>query len=204
MIACFSGTLGDRIASFGMVGLITTITLALSIEGFGRPSFADLPLTVLWIVGAILAASVAIAVWIEDAGPQPRIETVVVVMILTAMNSILYHKSARALRDRDVEHWRVEPGEPIVDFRSDRRRRRHAVLMVGVLLLVGALGTAVVLSRDLPHQIVDVGAFDLMLALMFVLFQAPDVALSRSVIGAVALPRRAYGGLLVMIEHGTL
>lgn len=45
LLACFRGGTGDRIASVGMAGLLTTVTLLLVAEGFGRPSFFDLPLT---------------------------------------------------------------------------------------------------------------------------------------------------------------
>lgn len=61
-------------------------------------------------------------------------------------------------------------------------------LQQGALLLValGALG--VVLAREPAPQAVAVSAYGLVLALLFLLFQAPDVALSQIVVGAVALP----------------
>jgi energy-converting hydrogenase B subunit D len=62
------------------------------------------------------------------------------------------------------------------------------VIQVGILALVGAAGTGVVLTRDPTSQIIGVSFFGLVLALMFLIFQAPDVALSQIVIGAVALP----------------
>jgi energy-converting hydrogenase B subunit D len=62
------------------------------------------------------------------------------------------------------------------------------VLEIGILLLVAAAGTGVVLTRNPEAQIVGVSFFGLMLSLMFMIFQAPDVALSQIVIGAVGLP----------------
>ena len=59
---------------------------------------------------------------------------------------------------------------------------------VVILLFVAAAGTAVVLTRAPDKQIVGVSFFGGLLALMFFIFQAPDVALSQIVIGAVALP----------------
>ena len=56
------------------------------------------------------------------------------------------------------------------------------------LLLVVAAGTGVVLTRNVAAQTVALSFFGLILAVMFALFQAPDVALSQLVIGAVALP----------------
>ena len=56
------------------------------------------------------------------------------------------------------------------------------------LIVVGGLGTALVLVRDPLRQTVVTGVFGLALALLFFAFQAPDVALSEIVVGGVALP----------------
>lgn len=61
-------------------------------------------------------------------------------------------------------------------------------LQVTILLFVAAAGTAVALTRAPERQIVGVSFLGLILALMFFIFQAPDVALSEIVVGAVALP----------------
>jgi energy-converting hydrogenase B subunit D len=62
------------------------------------------------------------------------------------------------------------------------------VLQIAILLMVGIAGTAVVLTREPASQVIGLSFFGLLLALMFFIFQAPDVALSQIVIGAVALP----------------
>jgi uncharacterized MnhB-related membrane protein len=56
------------------------------------------------------------------------------------------------------------------------------------LVVVALSGTAVVLSRDPARQALVVSVFGLALAILFLAFQAPDVALSQIVVGAVALP----------------
>ena len=61
-------------------------------------------------------------------------------------------------------------------------------IVIVVLLFVPASGTGVVLTRDPAKQVIGLSFFGLMLALMFFVLQAPDVALSQLVIGAVALP----------------
>jgi uncharacterized MnhB-related membrane protein len=61
-------------------------------------------------------------------------------------------------------------------------------LQVAILLVVAFAGTAVVLSRDLLRQAVVNGAYGLVLTLLFVVFQAPDVALSMLVVGSIAYP----------------
>jgi len=62
------------------------------------------------------------------------------------------------------------------------------VLEVVVLLLVAAGGTAVVLTRDPLHQAIVASFYGLLLGILFLVLQAPDVALSQIVVGAVALP----------------
>jgi uncharacterized MnhB-related membrane protein len=56
------------------------------------------------------------------------------------------------------------------------------------LILVAAGGTAVVLTRDPLKQAIVAGIFGLLLALLFFVFQAPDVALSQITVSSVALP----------------
>jgi uncharacterized MnhB-related membrane protein len=58
-----------------------------------------------------------------------------------------------------------------------------------VALLLVALGAwATVMARDPVRQAVVVSLYGLTLGILFFAFQAPDVALSNIVIGAVALP----------------
>lgn len=61
-------------------------------------------------------------------------------------------------------------------------------LQLAILLVVAVAGTAVVLSRDPLRQAVVNGAYGLVLTLLFVVFQAPDVALSMLVVGSIACP----------------
>jgi uncharacterized MnhB-related membrane protein len=57
-----------------------------------------------------------------------------------------------------------------------------------VLVLVAVCGTCVVLARDPLRQAVMASVYGLVLGILFFVFQAPDVALSQTVVGAVALP----------------
>jgi energy-converting hydrogenase B subunit D len=63
-----------------------------------------------------------------------------------------------------------------------------APLQALILAMVALAGLGVVLTRDPLKQAVAVSFYGLLLALMFFVFQAPDVALSQLTIGAVALP----------------
>jgi energy-converting hydrogenase B subunit D len=58
--------------------------------------------------------------------------------------------------------------------------------IVLVFVAVGALG--VVTSREPVNQAIAVSFYGLLLAVLFFVFQAPDVALSQIVVGAVATP----------------
>jgi uncharacterized MnhB-related membrane protein len=62
-------------------------------------------------------------------------------------------------------------------------------LLISVaLLLTAAAGTAVVLTREPLHQAIVLSVFGLVLAILFVVLQAPDVGLSQLVVGAAVLP----------------
>lgn len=61
-------------------------------------------------------------------------------------------------------------------------------LGIGILLLAAVAGARVVTTRDVTAQVISLGFYGLVLAIMFFVFQAPDVALSQIAVGGVALP----------------
>lgn len=61
-------------------------------------------------------------------------------------------------------------------------------LQVVSLLLVAVAGTAVVLARDLVRQVLVNAVYGLALVVLFLVLQAPDVALSAIVVGTTAFP----------------
>lgn len=61
-------------------------------------------------------------------------------------------------------------------------------LQAGLLVLLALGGLAVVLMRDPLRQALLVGIYGLLLALLFFVLQAPDVALSQVVVCTVAVP----------------
>jgi energy-converting hydrogenase B subunit D len=63
-----------------------------------------------------------------------------------------------------------------------------AALQVTLLVLVAAGATAVVLMRAGVRQVLMLSIYGVLLAVLFLAFQAPDVTLSELVVGAVALP----------------
>ena len=62
------------------------------------------------------------------------------------------------------------------------------VLQVTLLVLVAACATAVVLIRARVRQVLMLSIYGVLLAVLFLAFQAPDVTLSELTIGAVLLP----------------
>jgi energy-converting hydrogenase B subunit D len=62
------------------------------------------------------------------------------------------------------------------------------ILQIAIMLFVAAGATAVVLTRNPVSQAIMVSFYGLLLGIMFFLYQAPDVALSQIVVGALALP----------------
>jgi energy-converting hydrogenase B subunit D len=61
-------------------------------------------------------------------------------------------------------------------------------LQAVVIALVAAAGLAVVLTRDLVRLAMVSSVFGVLLVVLFLVLQAPDVALSELVVGAVGLP----------------
>ncbi len=72
----------------------------------------------------------------------------------------------------------------------------------GLLLLIAITGFAIVRTRDVVNQLLALGFYGLLMALMFFVFQAPDVALSQITVGAVALPLMIILALSRMRSRG--
>ena len=62
------------------------------------------------------------------------------------------------------------------------------ILQVTVLVLVAAGALAVVRTRNRVRLVLALSVYGLLLAILFFVFQAPDVTLSELTVGAVALP----------------
>jgi uncharacterized MnhB-related membrane protein len=69
------------------------------------------------------------------------------------------------------------------------------------LIIVAIAGTAVVLARDPARQALVASIFGIALAILFLAFQAPDVALSQIVVGGVALPAMILVALRKVIRR---
>lgn len=61
-------------------------------------------------------------------------------------------------------------------------------LIAMVLVLVGLAGTSVVLTREPDRLAVSLSVLGVMLTVLFVVVQAPDVALSQLGVGAAVVP----------------
>jgi len=63
-----------------------------------------------------------------------------------------------------------------------------AIPGVGLLALIAVSALALVRTDDVTCQTIALSYYGLLLALMFFLFRAPDVALAQITVGAIALP----------------
>lgn len=63
-----------------------------------------------------------------------------------------------------------------------------SLLLAALLILAGASGLGVVLTREPHFQVFALAANGLVLSLLFFALQAPDVALSELAVGTVAVP----------------
>jgi uncharacterized MnhB-related membrane protein len=75
------------------------------------------------------------------------------------------------------------------------------VLQVAALLVVAALGTVVVLTREPLKQAAVSGIFGVALAILIAALQAPDVALSQIGVGGIVLPVMILLALSKIREH---
>jgi energy-converting hydrogenase B subunit D len=72
-----------------------------------------------------------------------------------------------------------------------------------VLTLVGITGTAVVLTGEPARQAVTMAVFGLVLALLFLIVQAPDVALSQIGVESAIVPLLVMLAVRKVRRHGS-
>jgi energy-converting hydrogenase B subunit D len=75
------------------------------------------------------------------------------------------------------------------------------VLQIFALAAIALGAPAVVLTREPLRQAVVVGIYGLALALLFLIWNAPDVSLSQIVISAVGLPAMILLAVAKIREH---
>lgn len=63
-----------------------------------------------------------------------------------------------------------------------------SVLIAAMLVMTAASGAGVVLTRDPRRQVLAIAANGLVLSLLFMALQAPDVAYSEIAVGTVTVP----------------
>lgn len=62
------------------------------------------------------------------------------------------------------------------------------ILGTGLLALIAVSALVIVRTDEVTSQLLGLSFYGLLFALMFFLFQAPDVALSQITVGAIVLP----------------
>ena len=140
-----------------------------------RGAYARLHYTAPGGLGALL---IAIAMVVRQGFSLIGDKALLLAVFVLVTSPVLSHVTARAARIRELGDV-VEPGPEDAAM---------SFLQAVALVAVAGGGTAVVLTREPTRQVIITGFFGLLLAILFFVFQAPDVALSQIVVGRVALP----------------
>ena len=74
-------------------------------------------------------------------------------------------------------------------------------IQIVALAVIAVAAPTVVLTRDPLRQAMVVGVYGFLLAIVFFLFQAPDVALSEIVVATIAVPVMIVLALAKLREH---
>jgi len=69
---------------------------------------------------AIGGVALTIAVFLETGPSQAFWKTLVISLMLLAVNSVVTHASARAFRTRELGHWEPRDGDPIEFVRDTK------------------------------------------------------------------------------------
>ena len=131
------------------------------------------------------ALGIALSIVVEEGWSAASVKALFVFVLLVSTNPVLTHATARAARIRQFGHW--------VALRAERVDEPEAgavntALQFVSLTMIAAAGLGVVLTRDPLRQAIVVSFFGMLLGILFFVLQAPDVALSEIVVGAVASP----------------
>ena len=62
------------------------------------------------------------------------------------------------------------------------------ILGTGLLALIAVSALVIVRTDEVTNQVIALSFYGLLFALLFFIFQAPDVSLSQITVGAIALP----------------
>src|SRR5437588_243001 len=107
---------------------------------------------------------------------------------------------AGAVSSQSSRDERAERSAGESSMRDEGRAISARDLAVDVLVAIGV--AAVVLTRYLRRLAVLLSVYGFTLVILFLVFQAPDVALSELVVGAVAFPLVVVVALVLAKERG--
>lgn len=100
------------------LAIISSIGVMVMRDAFQRLHFSAVVVTLSTLL-------IAVAVWIEEKDPQPRIKVVLIGLILFVMNSVLTSATAKAVRIHDKGHWEPHPEENIPVVGRDEAAGTH-------------------------------------------------------------------------------
>ena len=179
------------------LAVVTVLTASVGVLVM-RDAYAKLH----YVTPAALIAPVlvALAIFVQAGLSENTGETFLALAFMVIAGPYLSHATVRAIRVREKGDWRLRP-EPAGGRSGARAMNAVAVstpytvpaglmnaLQITVLVLVALGATAVVLIREHVRQVLVLSVYGVLLAVLFLVFQAPDVTLSELTVGAVALP----------------
>ena len=126
------------------------------------------------------------AVFLQTGKGQAAWKTLLICLVL--LGDQLGRGSCHSARLSLPRAWSLATARRRSDRVCARRERTMIWCGAGILLLLAIAGFVVVRTQDVTEQVIALGFYGLVTALMFFFFQAPDVALSQITVGAVALP----------------
>lgn len=100
------------------LAIICSIGVMVMRDAFQRLHFSAVVVTFSTLL-------IAIAVWVEEKDPQPRIKVILIGVILFVMNSVLTSATAKAVRIQQTGHWEPHPEEKIPVIGRDEVAGTH-------------------------------------------------------------------------------
>ncbi len=111
-----------RIAIDVLLGVVC-LACWLGVAGMLRMREPMQALHYLALPATVGMSALTLAVFVENGASATSFKTLLIALILLAINSVVSHATARAFRTRELGHWEPRDGDPI-EFVPKRRHGR--------------------------------------------------------------------------------
>jgi monovalent cation/proton antiporter MnhG/PhaG subunit len=93
--------------------VITALACWIGVVGMVRMREPMQAMHYMALPASVGAISLTIAVFLETGPGSTAFKTLLIAIILLAINSVVTHATARAFRTRELGHWQPRDGDPI-------------------------------------------------------------------------------------------